>query len=150
MIVLVLNYLNLLLKLVHGRFFQALAEKAEGTEDIIEKLLDDDPKTKGLYTRGFTFDKIQAKHFVPAFMQYLQNDESVQQAVSAMTVALDDPNKVTDEHMSAITTLVKQWDMGAESLRALIEYTHYVNADDKVTTWDFIKLLAHFKKYLAS
>ena len=115
---------------VHGRFFQALAEKAEGTEDIIEDMLKNTE-----YSRGFTFDKIQGKHFIPAFKHYLETDTDVQQAVKAMSVALRTPKDLTQAQVESIAKLVKQWDMGAESLRALIEYTQYTQSKAEHETY---------------
>ena len=115
---------------VHGRFFQALAEKAEGTEDIIEDMLKNTE-----YSRGFTFDKIQGKHFIPAFKHYLETNTDVQEAVEAMSVALRTPKDLTQAQVESIAKLVKQWDMGAESLRALIEYTQYTQSKDEHETY---------------
>ena len=115
---------------VHGRFFQALAEKAEGTEDIIEDMLKNTD-----YSRGFTFDKIQGKHFIPAFKHYLETNTDVQEAVKAMSVALRTPKELTQAQVESIAKVVKQWDMGAESLRALIEYTQYTQSKDEHETY---------------
>ena len=115
---------------VHGRFFQALAEKAEGTEDIIEDMLKNTE-----YSRGFTFDKIQGKHFIPAFKHYLETNKDVQEAVEAMSVALRTPKDLTQAQVESIAKVVKQWDMGAESLRALIEYTQYTQSKDEHETY---------------
>lgn len=121
---------------VHGRFFQALAEKAEGTEDSVKEILNaDDSKLKDVYSRGYTFDKIQGEHFIPAFIKYLKTDKDVLKGVDAMTVALNNSNDLTQEQVNAIATVVSKWDMGAESLRALAEYTMYLNAKETYTTY---------------
>ena len=52
-----------------------------------------------------------------------------------MTVALSNPNDLTQEQINAIATVVSNWDMGAESLRALAEYTMYLNAKETYSTY---------------
>lgn len=111
-----------------GNFFKAIAESAEGTEDYIKDYLQNNPKTKDKYYEGFTVDKIEDKDFIEAFTHYLNTDADVQNAVTATKQLLDNPKKLSNTQKQAILKVVKHWEAEASSLRALIEYTKYVQA----------------------
>lgn len=108
-----------------GKFIQAIAENAEGTEKIIETMFKNDPMLKDKYTRGFTVDKIEASDYIPAFMQYLKTDKKVAAAVSAMETLLTDADSITEAQIDDISELVSTWEMEGLSLRALMEYTQF-------------------------
>lgn len=105
------------------RFFRALAENLEGSEDFVEQYGDLSKR----YATGFTVDKIQSKDFLPAFVAYM-NQDMAKQAVSAMQVLLDDPRSITAEQVQAIKSFIDNGDMGASSFRALVEYTKFITA----------------------
>lgn len=111
-----------------GNFFKAIAESAEGTKDYVKDYLQNNPKTKDKYYEGFTVDKIEDKDFIEAFTHYLNTDADVQNAVTATKQLLDNPKKLSNTQKQAILKVVKHWEVEASSLRALIEYTKYVQA----------------------
>ena len=105
-----------------GHLFSAIAENAEGTEDAIK-----DKLSHLTYRRGFTVDKVRAEDFLPAFFEYLETDEAIQNAVISTQKLLEDKElKQTD--MDNIQSVVDAWDMQALSFRALIEYTKFKQA----------------------
>lgn len=101
-----------------GLFFKAIAERAEGTEDYVEAAL---VNTK--YSKGFTQDKIPGEVFLPVFHKYLTTDPLVAEAVVATSKLIQSPDKMTKADTAKIAELVKHWEGGAESLKALVEYT---------------------------
>lgn len=116
-----------------GNFFKAIAESAEGTKDYIKDYLQNNPKTKDKYYEGFTVDKIEDKDFIEAFTHYLSTDVDVQNAVTATKQLLDNPKKLGKSQKQAILKVVKYWEAEASSLRALVEYTKYVQAVENNT-----------------
>lgn len=104
-------------------FFRAIAENAEGTEGVIEEALKDTE-----YEKGFTVDKVSSEEFVPAFVNYLRTDSKVLTAVASMQKMLDDPKTFSKADLENVNELVNEWDMGTNSLRALVEYTQFVTA----------------------
>lgn len=116
-----------------GNFFKAIAESAEGTKDYVKDYLQNNPKTKDKYYEGFTVDKIEDKDFIEAFTHYLSTDVDVQNAVTATKQLLDNPKKLGKSQKQAILKVVKYWEAEASSLRALVEYTKYVQAVENNT-----------------
>lgn len=105
-----------------GHLFSAIAENAEGTEDIIENML------KHLtYRRGFTVDKVRAEDFLPAFFEHLETDEAVQTAVTS-TQKLLEGKELSQSDMDNIQSVVDAWKMQALSFRALVEYAKFKQA----------------------
>lgn len=104
----------------HTLFIRAVFENAEGTKGFFENALKNTP-----YTSGYTVDKLPSDVFMPIAMDYLHSDK-VQFAVKAMNNILN--GKGTDKDKQIIQTIIKEWDMGASSLRALVEVTNYFNA----------------------
>ena len=114
-------------------FLRAVLENAEGTEKIFEQILID----KGL-SKGATVDKVSSANIIPLAWEYLTTDDKVIQAVSAVS-DLQQGKDLTQEQKQAILTLVKQWDMGGQSFRALVELTNFMKAlkDSKPFTTSF-------------
>lgn len=105
-----------------GHLFSAIAENAEGTEDVIENML------KHLtYRRGFTVDKVRAEDFLPAFFEHLETDEAVQTAVTS-TQKLLEGKELSQSDMDNIQSVVDAWKMQALSFRALVEYAKFKQA----------------------
>lgn len=109
-------------------FIRAVAESAEGTENIIKAKLEGKN-----FVDGFTVDKIDSINFIDPFYQYLRSDIDVQTAVKATTKLLGG-NKLTSAEVKSIAKVVKFWEGEANSLRALIEYTKFQNAVDNGDT----------------
>lgn len=104
------------------RFFRALGENLEGSEDFIEK-----QDVNKLYARGYTVDKMASIDFIPALISWFNQDE-VKQAVEATKVLLNKPSELNQEHINSIKKFIAMGEMGASSYRALIEYTRLVQA----------------------
>ncbi|ANB91483.1 hypothetical protein MOVS_05240 [Moraxella ovis] len=105
-----------------GHLFSAVAENAEGTEDVIKSMLNN-----LTYRRGFTVDKVRAEDFLPAFFEHLETDEAVQTAVTSTQKLLED-KELNQSDMDNIQTVVDAWAMQALSFRALVEYAKFKQA----------------------
>ena len=105
-----------------GHLFSAIAENAEGTEDVIKYELSHLP-----YRRGFTVDKVRAEDFLPVFFEHLETDEAIQNAVTS-TQKLLEGKELKETDMDNIQSVVDSWGMQALSFRALIEYAKFKQA----------------------
>lgn len=105
-----------------GHLFSAIAENAEGTEDVIKDMLNN-----LTYRRGFTVDKVRAEDFLPAFFEHLETDEAIQTAVTS-TQKLLEGKEINQSDMDNIQSVVDAWKMQALSFRALIEYAKFKQA----------------------
>lgn len=115
-------------------FLRAIAESAEGTEDIIKAAMD----AKGLVvSKGHTVDKVSSEFFIEPFYNYLTTDPDVQAAMVGIRKTLKN-EKPTTKEVADILKVVKFWEGGPNSLRALTEYTKFAdsitNGDAKFTT----------------
>lgn len=84
-----------------GEFLMAVAMSAEGVSDAL-----------GIQT----VDKMSAESFLPKFQEYLARDY-VQEGIEAMASILEGQGDKSD--MAKVKSLVKEFDMGAMSVRAL-------------------------------
>lgn len=115
-------------------FLRAIAESAEGTEKIIKAAMD----AKGLVvSKGHTVDKVASEFFIEPFYNYLTTDPDVQAAMVGIRKTLKN-EKPTTKEVADILKVVKFWEGGPNSLRALTEYTKFAdsiaNGDAKFTT----------------
>ena len=115
-------------------FLRAIAESAEGTEKIIKAAMD----AKGLVvSKGHTVDKVASEFFIEPFYNYLSTDPDVQAAMVGIRKTLKN-EKPTTKEVADILKVVKFWEGGPNSLRALTEYTKFAdsitNGDAKFTT----------------
>lgn len=121
-----------------GNFIKALSENLEGLEKLVEHEFKTNEDLINLgYIRGFTTDKVKDKHFIPVFSRVLENNETIQEAVPALLKMIDNPKGLTADDKTAIKAAVDLGDMGASSLRALIEYAKFkqaLNNQDKSFT----------------
>ena len=105
-----------------GHLFSAIAENAEGTEDVIKYEL-----SHLSYRRGFTVDKVRAEDFLPTFFEHLETDEAIQNGVTS-TQKLLEGKELKQTDMDNIQSVVDSWGMQALSFRALIEYAKFKQA----------------------
>lgn len=121
-----------------GNFIKALSENLEGLEKLVEHEFKTNEDLINLgYIRGFTTDKVKDKHFIPVFSRVLENNETIQEAIPALLKMIDNPKGLTADDKTAIKAAVDLGDMGASSLRALIEYAKFkqaLNNQDKSFT----------------
>ena len=113
-------------------FIRAVAENAEGTKDLISAAI----KAKNAAYEDFTVDKLSSMDYVEPFYNYMTTDADVLAAVEAMGALLD-KQVLTAEQKTAIAKVVSTWDMEAQSLRALLEWTKFQRAlsnSEKLTT----------------
>ena len=122
-----------------GNFIKALSENLEGLEKLVENEFKTNTDLANLgYIRGFTTDKVKDKHFIPVFSRTLEKNETIQKAVPALLKMIDNPKGLTADDKTAIKEAVDLGDMGASSLRALVEYAKFkqalANQDKSFTT----------------
>ena len=122
-----------------GNFIKALSENLEGLEKLVENEFKTNTDLANLgYIRGFTTDKVKDKHFIPIFSRTLEKNETIQKAVPALLKMIDNPKGLTADDKTAIKEAVDLGDMGASSLRALVEYAKFkqalTNQDKAFTT----------------
>ncbi|OOS20280.1 hypothetical protein B0680_10510, partial [Moraxella pluranimalium] len=108
-------------------YIRAMGENAEGSEDFIETWIKNSEYAETFKT-GFTVDKLPSYVFIPAFLDYMGQDY-IQDAMKAVTKQMNG-EKLTASEMDKITTAVADMDMGASSLRALMEMTKFHNATE--------------------
>ena len=108
---------------------RAIFENAEGTEDIFEKAL----KSKNL-SEGYTVDKLSTENFMPIAWKYLTTNRKLKTAIRGIH-NIQDGKKPTELQLKAIQEVVAQWEMGANSFRALMEVANLHRAIQNNTTF---------------
>lgn len=108
-------------------FLRALAENMEGSEDFIEAYFES-TGSKEVFTEGFTVDKLPSYVFIPAFIEYL-NQEHIQKATEIVSKA-QAGDKISSEEMNHLSSAIKEMKMGANSLRALREWADFQTAQE--------------------
>lgn len=108
-------------------FLRALAENMEGSEDFIEAYFKN-TGSKEIFTEGFTVDKLPSYVFIPAFIEYL-NQEHIQKATEIVSKA-QVGDKISSEEMEHLSSAIKEMKMGANSLRALREWADFQTAQE--------------------
>ena len=110
-------------------FIRAIFENAEGTEGIFEKAL----KGKNL-SEGYTVDKLSTENFMPIAWKYLTTNGKLKTAIRGIH-NIQDGKKPTEPQLKAIQEVVAQWEMGANSFRALMEVANLHRAMQNNTTF---------------
>lgn len=108
-------------------FLRALAENMEGSEDFIEAYFES-TGSKEIFTEGFTVDKLPSYVFIPAFIEYL-NQEHIQKATEIVSKA-QAGDKISSEEMNHLSSAIAEMKMGANSLRALREWADFQTAQE--------------------
>lgn len=108
-------------------FLRALAENMEGSEDFIEAYFESNG-SKEIFTEGFTVDKLPSYVFIPAFIEYL-NQEHIQKATEIVSKA-QAGDKISSEEMNHLSSAIAEMKMGANSLRALREWADFQTAQE--------------------
>lgn len=108
-------------------FLRALAENMEGSEDFIEAYFKN-TGSKEIFTEGFTVDKLPSYVFIPAFIEYL-NQEHIQKATEIVSKA-QAGDKISSEEMNHLSSAIAEMKMGANSLRALREWADFQTAQE--------------------
>lgn len=108
-------------------FLRALAENMEGSEDFIEAYFKN-TGSKEIFTEGFTVDKLPSYVFIPAFIEYL-NQEHIQKATEIISKA-QAGDKISAEEMNHLSSVIAEMKMGANSLRALREWADFQTAQE--------------------
>lgn len=106
-------------------FLRAVFENAEGTKELFEEQL------KELGMSDYTVDKVPSEIFMPIAMDYLLYNEELKSGVDAIRkLANNEP--LDDNDKRDIKRIVDTWDMGSQSLRALMEVSNFLIAlEDK-------------------
>lgn len=112
-------------------FLRALAENMEGSEDFIEAYFES-TGSKEIFTEGFTVDKLPSYVFIPAFIEYL-NQEHIQKATEIVSKA-QAGDKISSEEMNHLSSAIAEMKMGANSLRALREWADFQTAQENSHT----------------
>ena len=102
-------------------FLRAVFENAEGTEDIFKEAL----KGKKL-SDGFTVDKLSSENFIPTALKIINSRDVTTASRGIHNIQAG--KKPTDAQMKAIQKVVKEWGMGANSFRALVEVANLKKA----------------------
>ena len=108
---------------------RAIFENAEGTEGIFKKAL----KSKNL-SEGYTVDKLSTENFMPIAWKYLTTNSKLKTAIRGIH-NIQDGKKPTELQLKAIQEVVAQWEMGANSFRALMEVANLHRAIQNNTTF---------------
>lgn len=108
-------------------FLRALAENMEGSEDFIEAYFESNG-SKEIFTEGFTVDKLPSYVFIPAFIEYL-NQEHIQKATEIVSKA-QAGDKISSEEMNHLSSVVDEMAMTGSSLRALREWADFQTAQE--------------------
>lgn len=108
-------------------FLRALAENMEGSEDFIEAYFEN-TGSKEIFTEGFTVDKLPSYVFIPAFIEYL-NQEHIQKVTEIVSKA-QAGDKISSEEMNHLSSAIAEMKMGANSLRALREWADFQTAQE--------------------
>ena len=116
---------------LQGLFIRAVFENAEGTEDFFKERL------KHKYPKGWTVDKIPSVDFMPVALEYI-NQPYINDAINAI-LKTQSNDTLTQTDLQAIERVVIEWDMGARSLRALMELGLFSQALSNKT--DFVTSL---------
>lgn len=103
-------------------FLRALAENMEGSEDFIEAYFES-TGSKEVFTEGFTVDKLPSYVFIPAFIEYL-NQEHIQKATEIVSKA-QAGDKISAEEMEHLSSVIDEMTMTGSSLRALREWADF-------------------------
>ena len=108
-------------------FLRALAENMEGSEDFIEAYFKN-TGSKEIFTEGFTVDKLPSYVFIPAFIEYL-NQEHIQKATEIVSKA-QAGDKISAEEMNHLSSVIDEMAMTGSSLRALREWADFQTAQE--------------------
>ncbi|RKM32193.1 putative barnase/colicin E5 family endoribonuclease [Moraxella catarrhalis] len=108
-------------------FLRALAENMEGSEDFIEAYFKN-TSSKEIFTEGFTVDKLPSYVFIPAFIEYL-NQEHIQKATEIVSKA-QAGDKISSEEMNHLSSVIDEMAMTGSSLRALREWADFQTAQE--------------------
>ncbi|MPW63536.1 hypothetical protein C0208_01685 [Moraxella catarrhalis] len=108
-------------------FLRALAENMEGSEDFIEAYFES-TGSKEIFTEGFTVDKLPSYVFIPAFIEYL-NQEHIQKATEIVSKA-QAGDKISAEEMNHLSSVIDEMAMNGSSLRALREWADFQTAQE--------------------
>lgn len=108
-------------------FLRALAENMEGSEDFIEAYFES-TGSKEIFTEGFTVDKLPSYVFIPAFIEYL-NQEHIQKATEIVSKA-QAGDKISTEEMNHLSSVIDEMAMTGSSLRALREWADFQTAQE--------------------
>lgn len=108
-------------------FLRALAENMEGSEDFIEVYFKN-TGSKEIFTEGFTVDKLPSYVFIPAFIEYL-NQEHIQKATEIVSKA-QAGDKISAEEMNHLSSVIDEMAMTGSSLRALREWADFQTAQE--------------------
>lgn len=108
-------------------FLRALAENMEGSEDFIEAYFES-TGSKEIFTEGFTVDKLPSYVFIPAFIEYL-NQEHIQKATKIVSKA-QAGDKISSEEMNHLSSVIDEMAMTGSSLRALREWADFQTAQE--------------------
>lgn len=108
-------------------FLRALAENMEGSEDFIEAYFEN-TGSKEIFTEGFTVDKLPSYVFIPAFIEYL-NQEHIQKATEIVSKA-QAGDKISAEEMNHLSSVIDEMAMTGSSLRALREWADFQTAQE--------------------
>lgn len=108
-------------------FLRALAENMEGSEDFIEAYFKN-TGSKEIFTEGFTVDKLPSYVFIPAFIEYL-NQEHIQKATEIVSKA-QAGDKISSTEMNHLSSVIDEMAMTGSSLRALREWADFQTAQE--------------------
>lgn len=108
-------------------FLRALAENMEGSEDFIEAYFKN-TSSKEIFTEGFTVDKLPSYVFIPAFIEYL-NQEHIQKATEIVSKA-QAGDKISSTEMNHLSSVIDEMAMTGSSLRALREWADFQTAQE--------------------
>ena len=108
-------------------FLRALAENMEGSEDFIEAYFES-TGSKEIFTEGFTVDKLPSYVFIPAFIEYL-NQEHIQKATEIVSKA-QAGDKISSTEMNHLSSVIDEMAMTGSSLRALREWADFQTAQE--------------------
>lgn len=108
-------------------FLRALAENMEGSEDFIEAYFKN-TGSKEIFTEGFTVDKLPSYMFIPAFIEYL-NQEHIQKATEIVSKA-QAGDKISSTEMNHLSSVIDEMAMTGSSLRALREWADFQTAQE--------------------
>lgn len=112
-------------------FLRALAENMEGSEDFIEAYFKN-TGSKEIFTEGFTVDKLPSYVFIPAFIEYL-NQEHIQKATEIVSKA-QAGDKISSTEMEHLSSVIDEMAMTGSSLRALREWADFQTAQENSHT----------------
>ena len=112
-------------------FLRALAENMEGSEDFIEAYFES-TGSKEIFTEGFTVDKLPSYVFIPAFIEYL-NQEHIQKATEIVSKA-QAGDKISSTEMEHLSSVIDEMAMTGSSLRALREWADFQTAQENSHT----------------